>query len=387
MPSAAQVGTRSEEIEQQRKNRPPVVEERDRLKETLDFIKQNRIFERLTLGIAGVRPRFGGLVTGSGLAVGPEYFRPDLLNGEASFRASARISTRQYQRYDMLLAFPHMADGHLFAQFAGVYRNYPSINYYGPGPNSSKRGRSDFRLETTSFESSIGVQPVTHFRIGAEGEYLKINVGPGTDSRFVSSERIYSPRAAPGIDTQPDYVRGGGFIGWDNRDIPGGPRAGGAYTARFSQYSDRTSSRYSFRQLNLEAQQYIHFFNRRRVIALRARSALTDTDRGQVVPFYMQPVLGGSETLRGFRPFRFYDNNLIVGNAEYRWEVFSGLDMALFADAGKVFARWEDWNRGRLEQSYGFGFRFNVRNEVFLRIDTGFSREGFAVWLKFDNVF
>ena len=31
-------------------------------------------------------------------------------------------------------------------------------------------------------------------------------------------------------------------------------------------------------------------------------------------------------------------------NAEYRWEVFSGLDMALFADAGKVYMQKSDLN-------------------------------------------
>jgi outer membrane protein assembly factor BamA len=98
-------------------------------------------------------------------------------------------------------------------------------------------------------------------------------------------------------------------------------------------------------------------------------------------------VLGGSDDLRGYRPFRFYDNNSLVFNAEYRWEVFSGLDMALFADAGKVYPRWQQTNFENLEASFGFGFRFNVRNDVFLRIDTGFSHEGFQVWFKFNNVF
>jgi hypothetical protein len=33
------------------------------------------------------------------------------------------------------------------------------------------------------------------------------------------------------------------------------------------------------------------------------------------------------------------------------------------------------------------GLRFNVLNNVFLRIDTGFSHEGVQVWLKFGDVF
>jgi len=76
-----------------------------------------------------------------------------------------------------------------------------------------------------------------------------------------------------------------------------------------------------------------------------------------------------------------------VVNGEYRWEVFSGLDMALFADGGKVFHRHADLNFRNMEADFGFGFRFNVRNNVFLRIDAAFSHEGFQVWFKFNNVF
>jgi hypothetical protein len=61
--------------------------------------------------------------------------------------------------------------------------------------------------------------------------------------------------------------------------------------------------------------------------------------------------------------------------------------MALFADAGKVFPRRGQLNFSNLESSVGFGFRANVRNSVFLRVDVGFSHEGFMVWFKFNNVF
>jgi outer membrane protein assembly factor BamA len=156
---------------------------------------------------------------------------------------------------------------------------------------------------------------------------------------------------------------------------------------QFDRYLARPGSSYDFRRLNVELSQYVPFFNKRRVIALRGRTVLTYPDNSSSVPFYLQPTLGGSEDLRGFRSFRFYDNNLLVVNGEYRWEVFSGLDMALFADAGKVFHRHAELNFSNMEAAFGFGFRFNVKNNVFMRWDIGFSREGFQVWFKFNNVF
>jgi hemolysin activation/secretion protein len=74
-------------------------------------------------------------------------------------------------------------------------------------------------------------------------------------------------------------------------------------------------------------------------------------------------------------------------NAEYRWEVFSGLDMAVFADAGKVAMNKASLNLRDLESNVGAGLRFNARNRTFLRLDVAFSHEGFQVWVKFNDLF
>ena len=62
------------------------------------------------------------------------------------------------------------------------------------------------------------------------------------------------------------------------------------------------------------------------------------------MPFYLQPTLGGPDTLRGYRVSRFYGNNSAMANAEYRWEASPILDVVAFADGGKVFDGWEHWS-------------------------------------------
>ena len=56
---------------------------------------------------AGLRPKlsssapgWGGLVRGSGLSFGPEYYRPDLASGEIVFRTSAVITVRSNYLFD-----------------------------------------------------------------------------------------------------------------------------------------------------------------------------------------------------------------------------------------------------------------------------------------------
>jgi outer membrane protein assembly factor BamA len=334
-----------------------------------------------------LRARIGALVTGSGFAMGPEYFRNDLRDGNVVVRATTQFSTRQYQLYDLELNLPRLANDRAFFELHATHRNYPQMQYYGPGPVSAKTGRSNFRLEDSAFTLVTGVKPDRRLRMGVIGGFVETNVGPGTDRRYVSTEQVYGPAVTPGIDRQTDFLQGGVFGQFDYRDIPAGPRSGGNYIARFLYNKDSDLKRHTFRKLDVELQQYFPLFNARRVIALRGRSELTYANPGQTVPFYLQPTLGGSNDLRGFRPFRFYDDNMLVFNAEYRYEIFAGMDMAIFADAGKVFHSKSQLNLHDLEGAYGVGMRFNARNAVFMRIDAGFSHEGFQVWLKFNNVF
>ena len=111
--------------------------------------------------------------------------------------------------------------------------------------------------------------------------------------------------------------------------------------------------KFSYRQVDFELQQYIPYFNKTRVIALRALATVAFEKDGNPIPFYSQPKVGGNDSLRGFQRYRFHDKQAIVFTAEHRWHAFSGLDMALFADAGKVASRKADLDFHNLEVSYG----------------------------------
>jgi outer membrane protein assembly factor BamA len=362
-------------------------EEVSKVERKLNALRDDRVLERLTQGIAGFRMRLGGLATGQGFAIGPEYVRHEMADGHVEFRASVRAAASEALLFDLQLTLPKLANDHAFVDLYALHQNYPRIDYYGQGPDSQKASRTNFRLETNSYDFTAGVKPIGPLRLGVTGGYISTNAGPGNREGIASTEQVFGPDTTPALADQPDFLRAGLLVHFDYRDNPGGPRTGGSYLARFAYYDDRTFGRYEFRRLELDAQQYFPFFNKRRVIALRVNTQMSFTAAGQSVPFYLQPTLGGSDDLRGFRPYRFYGDNQMIANAEYRWETFSGLDAALFFDAGKVAAKHSEINFHDLETTFGFGLRFNVRNNVFLRIDVGFSREGTQVWLKFKNPF
>jgi outer membrane protein assembly factor BamA len=249
----------------------------------------------------------------------------------------------------------------LFADVKAVYRNFTKVDFYGVGQNSRRDDRTTYQREDTNLIGRFGVKPTQYLTAGVQGGWL------ATD--------------------QPNYLQTGAFVDIDYRDEPANPRSGGHYVAQWMSLQDRKFGLYDHGRYDLEVQQYFPFFNQRRVIALRGKTTLTRTAPGQQIPFFMQPTIGGAEDLRGFREFRFQDNNSIVLNAEYRWEAFSGLDLALFADAGQVASRPTDIDFSDLQKSYGVGARFNTSKGVFMRIDLGFSGEGRQVFFKFGHVF
>jgi surface antigen Omp85-like protein len=269
----------------------------------------------------------------------------------------------------------------------GSYSNAPQLEYYGPGPNSSIHNQTDYRKEDTLFNFRVDLPATKHITEACRIGELLLNVGPGTNGSLPSTETVFGPFQAPGIDVQSNFLIGGCSAAMDWRDLPEDPHQGTYAAARYDRYLAQDHDRFSFQRVSGVAEQYIPFLNQKRVIALRARTDFSWHAGDQVVPFYLQPTLGNDLELRGFRRYRFYDENSMAMTAEYRWEVSTAFDMALFVDSGKVFHRPGQLNFSDMEYSGGFGLRFKNRNSVMARLDTGFSQEGVQVWFRFGKLY
>ncbi len=182
-------------------------------------------------------------------------------------------------------------------------------------------------------------------------------------------------------------MRAHASVGFDWRDNARHPRAGGVYCVRVSDYRDQDHGAFDFRRVDIDAQQYVPLPDKYRVIALHAAATLTDADAGHEVPFFFQPTLGGAQTLRGFREFRFRDQNSLALSAEYRWEAWWALDGAVFVDAGTVARDRRGLKLSDLDVTYGVGFRIHSNSAFVARLDLAFSREGFIPLLRFDHAF
>jgi hemolysin activation/secretion protein len=124
-----------------------------------------------------------------------------------------------------------------------------------------------------------------------------------------------------------------------------------------------------------------------RTLALRARNETAFVQGKQLVPFYLQPTLGGPDDLRGYDRYRFYGNGSSLVNAEYRWSVAETVEMALFADGGNVYQRPGLIGLHDTRGDGGIGFRIKNGQATFMRLDVGVSPEGVHVWFVFNPIF
>jgi outer membrane protein assembly factor BamA len=383
--SAGAQTTRTELLERQReeKARRLAPYQPGRLERGLFFV-ENGGLARVLAEPVGWYPRFGGVTNGSGIAMGPGYRRP-FAGDHAVFNVSAAFSAIGYKVVDGSFALPRVAGDRVGLTVNGRYRYFPQEDFFGPGIDAPREARTSFLLESTEFWVDAAYRPAPWLYVGGETGHLNARVGRGRDPRFPSIETSFTEAAAPGLFEQPDFLHGRVFAGIDYRDAPLNARSGGHYYVAVARYADRDLHRHSFRQTTVSAAQFLPLLEKKRVIALRALAVLSNPDAAHRVPFYLQPTLGGHDTLRGFRSWRFRDANLLLLTGEYRWEAFAGLDMALFVDAGSVAADRSDLSA--FQTNYGLGFRFNAADRVFLRIDIARSREGLRYFLKFGPVF
>ena len=348
----------------------------NKIEGALLWMQERKIKEKLETpgaGYKGFRPRLGGLSTGSGFALGTLFDRPGLWGGRMDFSMTGAASFKAYQLYAMKFDFPRLLNKRAFLSMDLRYRSMPQEDYFGLGPDSRRQDRTDYLYEDATYELSAGARPRRWLAFGTRLAWIQLNVGRGTDPRFPTTESIFNDLNTPGLVRQPDFLRSQVFAEVDYRDSAGNPHRGGLYRGEFSLYEARKAP-FDFRRFEAEVQQYFPFNYGHRVIAFRFLTSFDDAKTGHRVPFYLQKPLGGSNDLRGFREFRFRDENQILFNLEYRWEAWIGLDMAIFGDAGKVFRDRGDFNLDHLEADYGIGFRFNTEKSVFWRIDIAHGR-------------
>ena len=351
------------------------------------------VLAKLFGGWKGIHLAGGDFPAGAGLKFGIGYDKaltssdPDpLIPNRLDLTARGAYSTMGYARVSAGVNARNLGGSRVDLGVSGQYYEFPQEDFFGLGMDSLESNRTNYLLDAIESGAAIRWKP-SRLEVGGGVAYFSPRVGRGTDSRYPSTDDLFSAAVAPGLGTETDYLKADLSAAFDWRDNPAYPHAGGRYAVGITNFDDRDLGRYDFYRVDVSLQQYVPLPDRYRLVALRAQGVFTNADSDKSVPFYLQPTLGGASHLRGFRESRFRDQNSVLVGAEYRWEAWWALDAALFVDAGMVAPSRRSLSLRNTEVGYGIGFRFHSNRAFVSRLDLAFSREGFVPLLRFEHVF
>jgi hypothetical protein len=340
-------------------------------------------------GKDGLYPELANMITGAGwISAGPGY-RQHLFGGRAFVDGSAAISWREYKMAHGRFELTDLARGHLAAGTEVRWQDLTQVTFFGDGSAAPESDRSQYRLKSTDVVGYATVHPASWLAVNGGVGWLRrptVQSPAGWFERsFPFTGDVFPTDPVFSLSQQPNFVHGDADITADNRDHPGHPSQGGLYRAAWSTYSDRDAGRFSFQRYEAEGAQFVPVAGGRVVLVGHAWLAASDTSGGNVVPFYLEPSLGGNNTVRGYLDFRFHDRNALVINAELRIALYTHIDAAVFADAGNVAPRVGDLNLDK--RSYGFGFRVHSVQSTLARFDVAHGDEGWQFFFRLTDPF
>ncbi len=355
---------------------------------TRRWVGTHQIVERLNGDVDGWYPRLGGMTRGGGIALGPGY-RRHVFDDRVLVDLSAAVSTKFYKAVDVhvrwLQAFNERVE--LWTDFR--YEDFPQEDYFGLGLDSSLDARTSYDFESTEFTVRGHVRPTGWSRVGASVGHLGPSVEGGNDPSYPSIERLFTDTDAPGLNEQPDFLHTTVFAEIDYRDVRGRPRQGGFYRLSFGVIDDRTLQQFDHHRVDGEAVQYFPVTaDRNHLVSGRVGFNHVNNEPDQRVPFYFLAYVGGVDTIRSFREFRFKDENALWMNLEYRWTPMPWVSAATFFDAGEVRADWRDIGLSGLKTGYGVAVLVHSATQTLARLDVGTGGgEGWQLFFKFGPSF
>lgn len=267
----------------------------------------------------------------------------------------------------------------------GLYAQATSLNkltFFGLGPSTTRAGRSFFGMTETIVGGNV-VKPF-YARLNASlyGEVNGrfVDIRPSRGQASPSIEQLYTDATAPGLTRQASTLQLGEGI--RIRPIWYADRVRLNYNLAYQQYVAPGNTNFSFQRVTVDlGHEFALYGNTTRMldsrpsngpddcgldpvthpacpkpyvrnfegtIGLRFFAALSMTPGGDVVPFYFQPTLGGSDingnfSLPSYQDYRFRAPNVLLIRESFEHSIWNlPLGFALMADEGKVALRRGD---------------------------------------------
>ncbi|RZA04024.1 MAG: polymerase [Sphingobacteriaceae bacterium] len=245
------------------------------------------------------------------------------------------------------------------------YINFPA-DFYGIGNNTRKAdaellGEKRYRLNLAA-EKLVAKSLYVGFVAGAVSYGYKVNKPNGI---FTTSNLVEDREGGSFVYVGPSLI-------YDNRNNNTYTTKGMIVNAYFNAMQGIFGNNsYQGGFFNIE---YAQFFSLSRSLVLGFNIQEQSLVGGRS-PFYLLPMMGNDEMMRGYYGGRYRDRNFIAGQTELRYRINERFGLAGFVGTGQVFNSTFKFNA--LKPNYGGGVRyfFDIEKGLSARLDYGFGQQ------------
>ncbi|PKH32584.1 MULTISPECIES: BamA/TamA family outer membrane protein [Shewanella] len=248
--------------------------------------------------------------------------------------------------------------------------------YYGIGIEQGDQdlNHHEFKEQLYSFKPRWMTEVASNYFIGVGADFIYTTAD--------SLELVATEAPVDSSTLLPDNFSSGVVVTsiYDSRDYRLNATKGWLFQVDAGLYQNDQFD--SFSTYNIELANYIDLGSTPGLIAWQVQGHLTSGD----VPWNLLPDLGGSDAMRGYIRGRYRDEQMMMGQVEYRLPVFQRYGMVFWGAVGSVAPKVSELT-DTLLTAYGTGFRFKIKDNINLRFDVGVGENETNFYLNVNEVF
>jgi Omp85 superfamily domain len=295
-------------------------------------------------------------------------------------------STRVNDDYEARIRDLTLLGGKLETNLFVYHFTDGSSRFFGLGPDTLENSETNFAAVENGF-TCTAAYPLLGDIFLQLGERLRsVRIKPGAIEALPFTKDLFTENAAPGLNGFTAHAQKIALL-YNSLDSISMPLSGGYAKLSLEGSSKELGSETDYLHYELEAKGFLPIDIDKRFIT--AARFLYSQVPGSGVPFMERASLGGENTLRGYGRNRFIDSTALTFNLEerirlFRWSVFdvnADWEFAPFIDMGAVSGSLGTLKGNDFNVTPGFGVRAVVRPNIVGRIDTGWGKEGVAVFV------
>lgn len=245
--------------------------------------------------------------------------------------------------------------------------------YWGIGYDKGKHDDdySKYTRKAVQVKADFLVKIVknTYFGVTASAQHLK-------------ASNIKNPAYFESLKRSNNAIGGGLILSYDSRDFIPNPSKGLYLKIEQNFYPEFLGSTEYFNKTEFTARFYKQVWSTG-ILAFDFQGIFNNGD----TPWNMMAELGSAYQMRGYFKGQYNDKKLLQTQVELRQKVYGRSGVVVWAGAGNVFPKFDEFKFKHTLPTFGVGYRWEFKNRVNVRLDYGIGKGQSSFYFNINEAF